>query len=180
MHAVFNKAVWPTTRSVLGLELKPLSLGHVFELHKHTTLLSDADPTLSQLTVGVFLCSMDWKESSALISRFRTRLFTLYWGFRCRHMDFQTEHNMFMSYLNESLEQAEWKLDPQRIRHLSSPWFMRLTALLMARLSMTLDEAKSIHLQLATALLTALEEADNDVELWSESDESMWQQATRN
>src|SRR3954451_18214896 len=108
MQAAFQTAARRIERpqqKVLGLPLRPFTLGHLFLLEEmECSFLPEStnEPELSDLTTAVFVCSQDHRSATKNFQRWWTPLFFRFWGWRCRNLLFIAEALNFLDYLREA------------------------------------------------------------------------------
>ena len=165
MHeAALARAAIPSPCVVLGMLLRPLSLGHIMALSRDDTLLSASAGSLTaaQLTAAVLVCCQSW-ESYAGIANDRLLPVKLWiWRQRVksaakRHAKrqsskiwsdgyFKSESKRFIEYISEgSLEfppsDAPRPDRPSASRQPGAPFILRMHQWLMV--SMRLNEAQA-------------------------------------
>lgn len=147
MHErLLSEAARPDPKVVLGMLLRPYSLGHELWLAKFGNPLSDSDKaTPTQLSEAVLVCSHTWRQMDRLPWDPIINLKLWIWKRRSRHLDFKSELAKFTSYRTKgSLEfQLSEITDPSRgsSRLPGTPFLLRLQQWLM--LTFRLSEAES-------------------------------------
>jgi hypothetical protein len=180
MQPVFQQALRPPRHIVLGTVMQPLTLGHVWLLHRETEILEDEIPHLDCLIAACMICMLPHNRFESISRKWWINLLLKWWGWRCRKLDFLLEHQKFGDYMTENCAQPEWKAQQGKMRSLSSPWHIRMVAMLMSELGMTKAEALDTRVIEASALLTCAAEAAGEIDLWSDSSEELWNRALSN
>lgn len=148
-------AAIPAPVAVLGMPLRPYSLGHELYLIREGNPLSAGSPAATRfdLTQAVLICCQSWAESRRMHQDPLMRLKLWLWHRRARKMDTQKELRAFLDYQQSG--SLEFKVDdtarPDREspRLPGAPFILRLHAFLMERLRITEAEAWDYHYGLA-------------------------------
>jgi len=175
MDRAFTLATAPPRHRVLGIELEPLTLGHVFILHEiGNPLPSGEAPQLDDIGVAVAICSQPWQHSKLDVRRWWFRFYVGHLGAKLAKLDVQKEAQAFWTYFSESLHRAFTKQSSdEKYEMLGTPWFWSLLAMLRSRFHMSEDEALSYPVVRARAICTALDEMEGRCRLTSKDDEEM-------
>lgn len=116
----FFRPLLPDKFRILGLELKPLSLGHVHLLEAiESPFLFGGQQDLEDLVAGVFICSRGWKSNLWHLKH--RRLHALYewvWQKAVGNFDVWDKKILFSEYLAEAYERPIYRInvgenDPQ-------------------------------------------------------------------
>ena len=156
MHeSLLYRAAAPVPSVVMGLLLRPYSIGHDLRLTGLGNPLHNSDSaTPRQLSEAVLICSQGWRETERMPWDFMLRFKLALWRRRCRGMDAKAELEKFIRYRNEgSLEFPPSEIqDPSRsgsTKVAGSPFALRLHHFLMFHLRLTEAEAWDYPLGLA-------------------------------
>ena len=179
--AQFYKAARPEPPRVIGLQLRPYSLGHHLTLHAYdSSFVNGAGALFSDMILGVLICSLTWKEWEVWKRSWKLAVFLKVWGWRMGKFDVKAEAEKFTAYLAEGSECPEVAV-PSKGRALSAAWESRLKLFLVKELRLTVDEAMDYPLALAwqeycahgeqEGTLTLLSEGDKQSLEWLKSDE---------
>lgn len=160
MHPVFSIAVFelPTHRA-FGLDLQPLTLGHLFLLREcRSKLLLPVKAGLGDVLLAAFICSTPhWKSRKNLGRRWRVTRFLASWGRAAKSFDLAEETQKFRAYLHECFEcpqiAAEKSGGESAIREAPDEWCT--LAMLMADFHLTRTEAYNTELAWASAVWAA-------------------------
>lgn len=171
-RADYFRASCPETWQVLGVRLRPFSLGHFIKLYRLgcSFVLDDADraPTLADLVMGVAVCSMSshpdpardefWRWWTTLPpEQSRTRksrkkqlspaeLELIAWGQRCGKFDLEEKSKLFHDYIrHHSTVPGYWVIDePKPSQRSGAHWAHRVIAGLTAQCGYTAVEAHNL------------------------------------
>jgi hypothetical protein len=173
MRSDFQRAfIRPETR-VFGLELQPLTVGHLLHLFR-----SDLPPFASagpaELLQAVFYCSQPWRDSERDKNKWWARLFCRFWWSRVKRMKYLDHLAAFNDYITDGLYIPQTKHDPQTARTVESPSPVRLLAAGMAYFGMSYDEVLDAPVKELCAIYIAYMEMEGRAELWTEDDEQLW------
>lgn len=164
---------------VLGLRLRPLSVGHLWLLNDiGSPLLSGKQQSFRDVLVAVFICSQDASESQKNLGAWWMPLLVKLWMFKCRKLDIVAEANTFSNYLGYWLEGPETKdVEGHESSSYGSPYVHRLIASCSSGLNMTPADALVMPVRTINFLLAALGEMRGTVKLWSQADQEFWEYA---
>ncbi len=156
MHEpLLSMAALPAPVAVLGMPLRPYSLGHELYLIREGNPLAAGSPHANRfdLTQAVLICCQSWEESRLAHRDPLIRLKLWAWNRRARKLDTQTELKAFLDYQQSGT--LEFKIDdtarPDREspRLPGAPFLLRLHAFLMERLRINEAQAWDYHYGLA-------------------------------
>jgi hypothetical protein len=179
MSDVWHRALSPTRHVVLGLELSPLTLGHVFLLAKlDSTLLCEDErlPTLQDVILAAFICAQPWRESERDMQRWGFKWFMAWWGWKCRKASWGVEAQLFDSYLCDAKASPEIKAKGE-LKDRVSPWYWRLLVLLMTQFHFARAQALDTEVAAANLLWITKGEMEDVLELEGKADLSLWEYA---
>lgn len=179
MDPAFQNALCPKPALVLGLVLRPLTVGHLGVFHRIGYDPFAANPTFDQFALCAFICRQPWRISERDKDRWWFWWFVKLWGLRCCKMNLAAETSKFAEYLSRNVAAPVVKFQDGKFRSISSPLYFRLLGQLMSVLHMTKAEALDTPVSEATALVCAAWESEGKIDLWTAEDESFWQFAHR-
>lgn len=184
MDAAFLRAARPKSRTALGLELSPLTLGHLFVLRKYDSCFIVGKPlSLSDLVFSVFICSQPYDKSERDLKKWWVGWFVRWWAARTRRLDKLEETVKFITYLEESKAFPKTKRDmgvkAGRKHEITSPPEWTYLVMLVREFGLSIVEAKSMQMVEATAMLAALGDLRGTLEFRTELDEAHWEAARK-
>lgn len=144
MHeAAFSQAALPAPARVLGLWLRPYSLGHELWLIREQSAFVSEQPALrvqyADLPAAVMVCCHRFSQIEALDRDFLFSLKCRLWKFRIRKMNLHEELAKFLIYRSRgSLELPDEPASssgPQRTP--GAPFLLRLHDFVMSRIGLT-------------------------------------------
>jgi len=76
----FYSVAIPEPTTILGLRLRPFSLGHVLLLHRvKSSFVTEGEPqTLDDIALSVLLCALSYDDGCALLNRSKRSLDRLF------------------------------------------------------------------------------------------------------
>lgn len=181
MQSAFDNAVEPITGYALGFRLQPLTLGHLFVLHRiGSPFVRGGDPVAVDLTNAVFVCCQDWRKSERDIKAWWINFFSFLWGLACRKKDFNAEAQRFVDYLSGSIKAPKTKMvQGQKMSELATPPHIRLLARAMHVLHISKDAAMDMPVAELTILVMAIDEQNDRVNMVTPDDESFFAECER-
>jgi hypothetical protein len=138
----YVNACCPTPYQVLGVKLRPLTLGHLILLTKvDSPLLQGGSVTLADLALAVMICAERWQAGHELIQRGDLDKFTAKWRKKLGKVDVAAKAKLFRDYLEDHQRMPEVYFtaghagdDP------GSWWGARFKVLLITKLGLTSAE----------------------------------------
>lgn len=159
--SAYARAAIPDPYRILGLRLRPLSLGHLLLLQRfNCAFLADLPTTVTKadLLLGVLICSMrpdaflDFLESRGFVRAVAE------WGKKIKKFDFAAKAELFRQYLSTALQEPEYiALQPGSDE---GDWVQSLKLTLTTRLGYTDAEAWELPISKALAEYYKLAEAE--------------------
>lgn len=136
-----------------GLNLRPLTVGHLFLLLELENAYPDhpEEAEYSDLMTAVLVCSRDYRRARRMLSSRFGPSFMRLWGHLTRRLDWREEARAFGEYLREQLRTPE-RDSLRRGEELTAPLAWRLQAMLMAEFHMTPAEALDCPVAWSTTL----------------------------
>lgn len=157
---------------MLGLRLKPFSLGHYLLLQRFGCAFVQETPgqaTLEDLVLGVLICSMTHRAFLAFIEQKDFRKQVTDWGKRVGLTDYQEKAELFRQYLKQGLHEPDYiSLKPQE--DAKSDWAQNLKITLMTRLNYSEDQALELPLSQALSDYYKLAESEGIIRLLDAED----------
>lgn len=144
-------------------------MGHHIALHAYDSSFTAGRPRFEDLVLGVFICSLTWKEWEAWKNSWKLPIVFKIWGWFSGKFDVRAEGERFTDYIGESSEVPEVAV-PAKGRTLSAPWESRLTLFLIETLRLTHEQAMDFPLALAWQHYVAHGEREGHITLLSEAD----------
>jgi hypothetical protein len=186
MSRAYPNAALPQPVQILGLKLKPLSLGHVILMKRHDVAFvaeSDAVAGIEDLIMGVLICSMtfdEWQkfeESEGLFNEI-TR-----WG---RRVAFQLSRRkganfnilekfcLFNEYVSTACRVPQmWIENEGQTSRTDTPWYVAVKMCLMGQLNYSQTEAMNCPLQQAILEYCRHAESTGAIRLMTEDEIKM-------
>ena len=182
MTDVWQRALSPSRHVVLGLELQPLTLGHVRLLASlDSALLTDRTPSIQDLITAVLVCAQPWEEAERDMGKgWRFNLVMAFWGWKCRKIvrDGMLSHQsqLLDEYLSEALEVPAFtpKGDAKLVDR-EAPWFWRLLVLLMTQFGMSKRDALNMPVVEANLLWITKGEMEDTLRIATDVEEDFWE-----
>lgn len=172
MHeAAFARAALPATTQVLGMVLRPYSIGHDLFIQREAL----ESPTNANLIQSVLICCHGWTEARRLSGDWLLGLKLRIWGRRLRKVDWPREREKFEQYRIEGC--LEFRLSEiirpgraPRSRPPGAPFLLRLHQFLVTRLHKTEAEAWDYPLGLAKMQWAAYWEEEGGLQIYNWED----------
>ena len=150
---------------VLGIRMRPVSVGHMVLLHRLESPLVrfDAEPTPSDVALAAYVIADDWRESCRNInSPLRRFIFWLWSRTKWKRADWSEEHRKLHAWLWPDPELAV--LNQQSGKPLEAPGCERLL-LVLTDAGIPVDQILSMPFSDAQRLVLTWMEAKGHVEL---------------
>jgi len=175
MHeGLLRQAAMPVPRVVLGLLLRPYSIGHELLIQADSSDFAKPETALISL---VWICSNSWKENT------RNRLDPLMslklwlWRRRCGRRDFKKELEKFQAYREEgSLEFPLSELietdGRRRGRATGAPFLLKLQQFVCFHFKLSESEAWDYPFGMAKMHWSCMAEEEGGIKIRNEHDES--------
>lgn len=187
MDAAFQRAASAQTFRVLGLPLRPLTLGHLFLLHEHeSAYVREAAPAADDLILSVLICAQPHRHAKRLLTLRPFRpffwAFLKLWGFQSRRLNWIHEARKFQAYLehHQTLPAIRRAPGVTEVRTLGAPEHWSLLTMLMIDFHMSEAEALDTPLLKAHLLWATQAEREGSIEFaWNSRLEEFWEIARR-
>lgn len=161
INAAFHLEAVPEPCRILGLRLKPLSLGHYILMQKFQCAFVADTPTaatLDDLLLGVLICSMSYAEFLEFLDQEDFNAEILEWGRRAGAFDLNEKSRRFLDYIKAgSALPPYWEESPGTAG--GGHWSLALKVALTSELGYTHDEA--LNLPLVEGFLDYFKLAEN-------------------
>lgn len=168
--AQYFKAARPEPPRIIGLQLRPYSLGHHVALHAYDSSFVKGSPDLfSDMILGVFICSQSWADWEAWRQSWKLPVFLKLWGKLAGKFDVKKEAERFTTYVHEGSFCPE-AVTPTKGRELGAPWEARIQLFLLRELRLKFAGAMDFPLALAWQLYCAHHEAEGGMRLLTEAE----------
>jgi hypothetical protein len=157
----YARAAIPEPYRILGLRLRPLSLGHYLLLKRFNCAFLAADAsqaTREDLLLAVLICSMRHQEFLDFIEQKNFSAEVAAWGQEIGVFDFPEKAKLFCAYLAENLHEPEYI--PTKPGAEGGDWAQNLKMTLMTRLQH--NEESALNLPLSEALADYFKLAENE------------------
>jgi len=174
----YSLAALPEPYRILGLRLKPFSLGHYLLLQRFDCAFVRDDGGAvdrSDLILGVLVCSMSYSEFTKFVDQKNFLREVAKWG---KKMGFDTVVNwqkpakLFQAYLKAGVPEPDYiSLEP--LESVGAGWTQNLKITLMTRLGHTEAEALDMPLSCALADYYKLAESEGMIRLLTAEDRAM-------
>lgn len=166
----YAQAAIPEPYRILGLRLRPFSLGHWLLMQRFDcALIGGGKPEHSDMLLGVLICSMRYQEFLAFIEQKDFQKQVIKWGKRNNLLELDEKSELFGRYLTDSLsEPAYIELRPGGDG--AGDWAQNLKITLMTRLGYSEGEVLDMPLSKALADYYKLAESDGFLRLLTAED----------
>lgn len=150
-------AAVPEPFTVLGLRLRPLSIGHILLLHRLESpfVVADSPPiTIGDLAIACLICSKTFAEGVALLddeslprSLHQWGLYTTNqhgWRRFCpwlyRQIDLKSKMDLFSDYLKYHFETPTYSVEDGKARGINAPAWQVIRVVLLSKTNLTETE----------------------------------------
>lgn len=162
---------------VLGVRLDRLTVGHLLLLESSGVDLCEP-LTFCDLAFCVLVCSSVWPKSErTLRSGWLPTVFQI-WGMVWRRRDITPQIQAWDTFITDQLAAPNVKI-PINAQRYGTPLGVRLLAMLMREMGMRMDEAKGTAVAQANCLWAAVGDLEGTLQLWTERDQSFWDQCAK-
>ncbi len=177
--AYIHSLATPICPKVLGKQLLPLSLGHLFILQaSDSPLLTEGEVTLGDLAFCVWCCSMEFPEVQAKLAGIRTEKDMLKlqksvfkWGKKnpLKKLNVEEIANQIADYLGDFI-QAPTRWESKEDKQAKVPWMLSVATCLMMHGGFEEERAWTMPVPLALSMYSAIGEALGDESLLTEEE----------
>jgi len=177
MHErLLSEAAWPSPKVVMGMLLRPYSLGHELRLTALNNPLADVDSgTAENIAEAVLICSQSWREAEKMPFDSLLGLKLWLWRWRAHKLDFRAEIKKFVEYRKAGTVEfpisdvPEASRSPSRIP--GCPFLLRLHQWLMLHLRLSEAEAWDYPYGLAKCRWACYWEQEAGLKIYNAHDE---------
>lgn len=171
----------PKPVSVLGLKLRPFSLGHFLALAaEDCAYVSEqaVSPKMEDLVFGAFVCSRTWEEYHAFIESDTLEAEVKAWAETVSLAIHKSgvlvaESAKFANYLREAQEMPHYWQEGNASHPGGTHWAIAMKSCLISRLGYSRTEALNAPFAEAMADYLALAESNGSIRLWTPEEEAM-------
>ncbi len=152
----FYLAEIPEPRTILGLRLRPFSLGHIILLYRvESAYVCGGSPDFSDLALSILICASTYEEGVALLDNKDLSSEMRRWAERLTGMnrlsvrlglkkptpiDFEAKHAAFSEYIKEGSKVPNYHFNPGDFSELACPNVQIVKASLMRDMKFTESE----------------------------------------
>ena len=172
--ALYYAAALPEPPKILGLQMRPYSLGHQIILSRHGCEILNGTVLYSDFIFSVLVCSHTWEDWGKNKDSWLLPFFLKFWGWKNRKADLKEESRKFLQYLDD----GRFHPDINRKeggKELQIPCEARLKVLMMKELGLNESEVLNRPLSLCHWEWCALGEMNGSIELFSNRDEALFE-----
>ncbi len=157
----YPAAAIPEPFQILGLRLKPFSLGHYLLMERFQVAFVAAEarvPTIHDLILGVLICSMEYQEFLEFLSSPTFAEELQQWGVKCGLFDWTAKANLLAQYIAAGSKQPVVIYENEGAPS-GAHWAQTIKLALTGNLGYTAHEA--LNLPLSQALNDFYKHAEN-------------------
>ena len=155
MQSEFYSAVIPEPTTILGIRLRPLSLGHLVILHRlRSSFVTPDEPfTLHDLALSVLVCSMSYKDGLKLFEKRSMESVFRLWHWKLNGgllawlglrkpavIDYEHKATAFVEYLRRHCQSPYYSYEPSKAEPIHCPEVQLVRVALMRALRITDEE----------------------------------------
>jgi hypothetical protein len=126
----FSTALVAEPFRILGLDLRPFSLGHFFHMRRHGVAFAADEPTapaIGDLVLAVLICSQTFDGFEQLLRDGKIERFVLRWGRKIKQYDFIEKVKIFQRYQSAGCEAPPyWEKDSENKSVTGTHWSQAL------------------------------------------------------
>jgi hypothetical protein len=162
MSAAYFEAAIPEPYRILGLKLRPFSLGHYLTLRRMGCVFvsdKEEEATVHDLVLGVLVCSMSHKQFMEFIEQGDCEKQVEEWGGKAADVNLQESCRLFGEYLKTGSEVPEFWLEQDDGAQSGAHWSHMLMTTL--RSSLGYSRAEALDSPLSQSLLDFYKHAEN-------------------
>lgn len=136
----FVQAAVPEPFQILGLRLKPFSLGHYILLKRYGFVCDSGEPyTRENMILACLVCSMDYREFLEFIESPDYKADVIAWGELCGHFNLAEKLRLFYEYIAPSFEEPAFIIIGQTADN-PGDWSQNLKLAMMLKLNATEED----------------------------------------
>lgn len=205
MDRAFLRALHPAPYRILGIELRPFSLGHSLLLHDiGSPFVAEElrEFTVHDLFIALSICALPYEKGKALGEDAKgwkkkcdewvaknirhncgglwSRLWRIARGKPLPDWDIANDVRAFFRYLSEGNARPDYKAEPGNdMAFLYSPWQLRMMVKLRREFGMTRSEILDMPLAEAWWMYLGAVEADGSIQICTEDEKEFVDELTR-
>lgn len=169
--AWLNAAIPDAPPVILGLRLRPYTLGHELLLHKvESPFVAGTEFGFADLAIAVLICSQDFHAARRSISSRWLNFFLWAWKLRMRRCNAFVDAGRFQEYRAAGRWFPEIEIPVTDAKSLTQPPEFRLASELMSKVHLSWDACMDFPLNRAHALFVALGEAKGEIKTFHEEE----------
>lgn len=161
MSAAFFKAAIPEPFVILGLRLKPFSLGHYILMNRFEVAFvaaGEATADIPDLVLGVLICSKTYDDFLAFIDREDCQKQVEEWGEKIGMFEFVDKVKIFSEYIAHHSEIPKFVYETETTES-GGQWAQAVLLSLTGQLGYSREEA--LNIPLSEALTNYFKHAEN-------------------
>ena len=175
----YYQAAVPDGWQILGVKLRPLSLGHLILLKRYgSAFVVGGIPTEADLVLSVLICSRTYEDAVELVEsgRFKQEAKKLDKALRVCG-DVQARCEWFNDYINEGLDGPKLWQKENKGKSLGAPPEQVIKCALMSKLGFSESEVLNRAFSLSLWDMATVAEMDGSLRIFSEEDARLQEQA---
>lgn len=159
----------PDPTTCLKLPLRPYALGHeLLLLRIESQFVQEGCPDLSALVLACLICSQDFHSAEKALRSRWLKTFCLFWGWRCRKLNFGEEVLRFIAYRSAGLWHPPINQiigGERKTRKLKAPVEFGLLHFLMHDLHLAYDAAMNFPMAIGHELWATAGDRNDELDL---------------
>lgn len=137
----FYQAAIPEPYTILGLRLRPYSLGHIILLHwVKSAFVLGTKPGMEDLVTSVFICTQTYEEAIRALDNPKLPKFMLRWERKIGRFDFDLKAKEFADYILAHSKAPLFKLEEGKTRPNACPLVQSVKIALLSETNLTETE----------------------------------------
>lgn len=179
MHtAAFSLAALPPPTVILGLLMRPYSLGHELYLIREGNSFATNSPSFVDLPAAALICCQSWEENHRMPGDLLIGMKLALWKWRIRKMNLAQQALMFRQYQEAGSYEFPVSTIPKpdnkerKTRLVGSPFILRLHQWLMLTFRMSEAEAWNYPYGLAKCRWACFWESEGGLDIYNAHDQA--------
>lgn len=147
MHGFFSAAI-PETPTILGLRLRPLSLGHILLLNRvRSSFVTEGEPfKLEDIFIAVLICSLPYREGCAALedpdlekffTRWQRKISRRRWFSKSKPIHWPAIIGQFRDYIEQGSRGPQYSYNPEQFVETACPAVQVIKIILLRNTSLT-------------------------------------------
>jgi hypothetical protein len=137
----FFKAFIPVPCRILGVKLRPISIGSLIILnHSQSPFTCGGLPSITDLMAAVFICSQTFKDALEGLDDPKFPKFISRWSRKAGKFDFSEKVKLFSDYMKDGTEKPVYDWDDSNTFSINAPGIEVLYNWLLANTTLTETE----------------------------------------